>query len=71
MEQKNVKIKQNLNAAHDRKRSYAYLKRVQKEFKIGDHVYLRVNPRKSSLKLGSCAKMEPRYCGTIEFLDRI
>ena len=50
---------------------YVDLKRVLKEFKIGDHVYLRVKPRKSSLKLGSCAKLTPRYCGSFEFLDRI
>ena len=50
---------------------YTYLKRVHKEFKIGDHVYLRVNPRKSSLKLGSCAKLTPRYCVPFESLDKI
>ena len=27
--------------------------------------------RKSSLKLGSCAKLPPRYCGTFEVLERI
>ena len=47
------------------------MKRVHKEFKIGDHVYLRVKPRKISLKLGICAKMEPRYCEPFEVLDMI
>ena len=42
-----------------------------KEFNVGDHVYLRVRPRKSSLKLGSCAKLSPRYCGPFEVLERI
>ena len=27
--------------------------------------------RKSSLNLGSCAKLEPRYCGPFEVLERI
>ena len=27
--------------------------------------------KKSSLKLGSCAKLSPRYCGSFEFLERI
>ena len=44
---------------------------MHREFRAGDHVYLRVKPRKSSLKLGSCAKLEPRYCGPFEILDRI
>ena len=57
--------------AQNRQKSYAYLRRVHKEFKIGDHVYLRVKPRKRSLKVGKFSKLEPRYCGPFEFLDRI
>ena len=41
------------------------------EFSVGDHVYLRVREKKSSLKLGSCAKLSPRYCGSFEVLERI
>ena len=44
---------------------------MNKEFSVGDHVYLRVRARKSSLKLGSCAKLSPRYCGPFEVLERI
>ena len=71
MEQEIVKIRKNLKASQDRQKSYAYLNKIHKEFKIGDHVYLRVKPRKISLRLGSCANMEPRYYGPFEFLDRI
>ena len=41
------------------------------DFNFGDHVYLRVRERKSSLNLGSCAKFSPRYCGSFEVLERI
>ena len=41
------------------------------DFSVGDHVYLLLRARKSSLKLGSCAKMSPRYCGLFEVLERI
>ena len=44
---------------------------MNREFNVGDHVYLRVRARKSSLKLGSCAKLSPRYCGPFEVLERI
>ena len=47
------------------------MKRVHKEFKIGDHVYLRLKPRKISLKLGSCSKLDTRFCGPFKSLDRI
>ena len=40
-------------------------------FSVGDHVYLRVKAKKSSLKLGSCAKLSSRYCGLFEVLERI
>ena len=47
------------------------MKRSYKEFKVGDHVYLRVKLRKSSLKLESCANLAAIYCALIEILDRI
>jgi hypothetical protein len=34
-------------------------------------VLLKVNPKKSSLKLGSCTKLAARLCGPFEILDRI
>ena len=47
------------------------MKIVHKEFKIEDHVYLRMKPNKRSLKLVICSKLAPRYCGPFEVIDRI
>jgi hypothetical protein len=41
------------------------------EFQVGDHVYLKVKAWKSSLRLGMCAKLAPRFCGPFEILARI
>ena len=41
------------------------------EFSVGDHVYVRVRAKKSSLELGSCAKLSSRYCGLFEVVERI
>ena len=71
MEQEVIQIKQNLKIPQDRQKNYANQKRIPREFKTGDHVYLRVKPRKSSLRMGACAKMSPRYCGPFEVLDRV
>ena len=44
---------------------------MNREFSVGDHVYLKVREKKSSLQLGSCSKLSPRYCGPFEVLERI
>ena len=71
MEQEVANIRHNLQATQDTQKSYAGKHRVHRDFSVGDHVYLRVRPRKSSLKLGSCAKSSPRYCGSFEVLEII
>jgi hypothetical protein len=38
---------------------------------VGDHVFLKVKAKRSSLKLGNCSKLAARYCGSFEILERI
>ena len=38
---------------------------------MGEHVFIKVRPKKISLKLRSCAKLAPRYCGPFEILSRM
>jgi hypothetical protein len=38
---------------------------------VGDHVFLKVKKRHSSLKLGNYSKLAAHYCGPFEFLERI
>ena len=38
---------------------------------MGDHVYLRIKPKKSILYTGSCEKLAPCYCGPFEVLERV
>ena len=38
---------------------------------MGDHVYLRIKPKKSTLYSGGCGKLAPRYCGPFEVLERV
>jgi hypothetical protein len=42
-----------------------------REFKLGEHVLLKVKPNKISLKLGSFTKLATRFCGPFEILDKI
>src|SRR3984957_9120478 len=71
MEDQMIKIKQNLKAAQDMQKSYADKNITHRELKVGDHVFLKVKANRSSLKLGSCAKLETRFCGPFEILERI
>jgi hypothetical protein len=41
------------------------------EFKVGEHVLLKVNPTKIYLKLGSCTKLASIFHGSFKILDRI
>ena len=63
MEDQVVKIKQNLKVAQDRQKVYADKNMTYREFKVGEHVILKVNPKKRSLKLGSYTKLAARFCG--------
>ena len=38
---------------------------------MGDHVYMRIKPKKSTLHTGSWVKLAPRYCGPFEDLERV
>ena len=71
MEQIVKQVQSNLKVAQDRQKSNADRNRTPREFAVGDHVFVKVKPRKSSFKLGSCAKLAPRYCGPFEILARV
>jgi hypothetical protein len=42
-----------------------------REFKVRDRVFLRIRTRRSSLRMGTCAKTKPRFCGPFEILNRV
>jgi len=71
MEEQVTQIKHNLKVFLDRQKSYADKNRENKEFKVGNHVFLIMKERKISLKLGSYEKLRMRYCGLFEILERI
>ena len=71
MEEKMLKIKHNLNIVQDRQKIYADKGRNGREFKVGDHVFLKLKANRSSMKLGNRSKLTARYCGLFEILERI
>ena len=71
MEEQVVKIRHNLKIAQDKHKSYADKSRNLREFQVGEHVFLKVRAKKSSLRLGSCKKLAGRFYGSFEILSRI
>ncbi|XP_050227663.1 uncharacterized protein LOC126677201 [Mercurialis annua] len=64
-------IKQRLETAFSRQKSYADSKRKEIEFQVGDYVFLKVSPMKGVFRFGKRGKLSPRYVGPYEIIDRI
>ncbi|GJZ00533.1 putative reverse transcriptase domain-containing protein [Tanacetum coccineum] len=64
-------IKQRIQAAHDRQKSYADLKPKPMEFQVGDRFMLKVSPRKGVVRFGKRGKLNPRYVGPFKVLEKV
>nr|GEV78378.1 putative reverse transcriptase domain-containing protein [Tanacetum cinerariifolium] len=69
--EKIIQIKQRMQAAHDRQKSYADLKRKPMEFQIRDRVMLKVSPWKGVVRFGKRGKLNARYVGPFKVLDKV
>ncbi|GJV03588.1 putative reverse transcriptase domain-containing protein [Tanacetum coccineum] len=66
-----MQIKQRIQAARDRQKSYADLKRKLMEFQVGDRVMLKVSPWKGVVRFGKRGKLNPRYVGPFKVLEKV
>ncbi|GJZ39277.1 hypothetical protein Tco_0585840 [Tanacetum coccineum] len=66
-----VQIQQRLQAARDRQRSYANVRRKPLEFQVGDRVMLKVSPRKGIIRFAKRGKLNPRYIRPFKILKRV
>ncbi|GJX53869.1 hypothetical protein Tco_0282238 [Tanacetum coccineum] len=69
--EKIVLIKQRMQAAQDRQKSYADRKRKPMEFEVGDRVMLKVSPWKGVVRFGKRGKLNPRYVGPFKVLAKV
>ncbi|GKC90170.1 putative reverse transcriptase domain-containing protein [Tanacetum coccineum] len=69
--EKIVQIRQRLQAARDRQRSYANVRRKPLEFQVGDRVMLKVSPCKGVIRFRKQGKLNLRYIGPFKILERI
>ncbi|GJZ01767.1 putative reverse transcriptase domain-containing protein [Tanacetum coccineum] len=64
-------IKQRMQAARDRQKSYADLKRKPMEFPVGDRVMLKVSPGKGVVHFGKRGMLNPGYVGPFKVLEKV
>ncbi|GKE86544.1 putative reverse transcriptase domain-containing protein [Tanacetum coccineum] len=69
--EKIVLIKQRIQAAQDRQKSYVDLKGKPMEFEVRDRVMLKVSPWKGVVRFGKRGKLNPSYVGPFKVLAKV
>nr|GEX40542.1 putative reverse transcriptase domain-containing protein [Tanacetum cinerariifolium] len=69
--EKIIQIKQRLQAARDRQKSYADVRRKSLEFQVGDKFMLKVSPWKGVVRFGKRRKLNPCYIGPFKVLEKV
>ncbi|GJW02533.1 putative reverse transcriptase domain-containing protein [Tanacetum coccineum] len=69
--EKIVQIKSRIQAACDRQKSYADVRRKPLEFQIGDKVLLKVSPWKGVIHFGKRGKLNHRYIGPFKIIVKV
>ena len=64
-------IRQRLLTAQSRHKSYADVRCRPLEFEVGDHVFLKVMPKRGVVKFGKRGKLLSRFIGPFKVLERI
>ncbi|GKC52128.1 hypothetical protein Tco_1074873, partial [Tanacetum coccineum] len=69
--EKILQIKQIIQAACDRQKSYADVRHKPLELEEGDRVMLKVSPWKRVIRFGKRGKLNPRYIGPFKVLAKV
>ena len=61
-------IRHHLLTAQSRQKSYVDVRRLPLEFEVGDHVFLKVMPKRGVVRFGKRGKLSPRFIGPSRYL---
>jgi hypothetical protein len=66
-----IHIRQRLKEAQDRQKSYADAHRTDRSYEVGDQVFIRIRPNKSTIQFGKGTKLSPRFIGPLGIQEKI
>ena len=64
-------IRQRLLTAQSRQKIYTDVRRQPLEFEVGDHVFLKVMPKRKVVSFGNRDKLSPRFIVPFEIVERV
>jgi hypothetical protein len=64
------RIQENLKAAKLRQKSYVNKRHRPLQFKVGDHVYLKISPIKDVKRFRVKGKLSPHYIGSFLIIEK-
>ena len=66
-----ILIRHRLLTAQSRQKSYVDVRHRPLEFEVGDHVFLKVMPKREVVMFGKRGKLSLRFIGPFEILERV
>ena len=64
-------IRHRLLTAQSRQKSYADVRRRPLEFEVGDHIFLKVMPKRGVVRFAKRDKLSSRFIGPFEIFERV
>jgi hypothetical protein len=63
-------VRENIHVAQSRQKSYAFHRRRELSFEVGDFVYLKVSPMRGLHHFKVRGKLAPRFIGPFKILEK-
>ena len=64
-------IRKHFLIAQSRPKSYADRRQWPLKFEVGDHVFLKVMPKRGVIRFGKMGKLSPRHIGPFEVIEKV
>jgi hypothetical protein len=66
-----IQIRHRLKESQDRKKHYADAHRIDQSYEVGDQVFIRIRPNKSTIRFRKGTKLSPRFIGLFRIQEKI